>query len=59
MYTVFVAPGNIDGGCDVWDLKAEVGFPYLYQHLGGCQHTLMVLEARYIMQIYVEKYLEF
>lgn len=30
------------------DLKIRLHYPYLYQHLGDCEHTVMITEARFL-----------
>ena len=30
------------------DLVARIGFPYVYQHLGGCEHIIRLEYVRYV-----------
>lgn len=32
------------------DLVARIGFPYVYQHLGGCEHVFRIEYVRYVFQ---------
>lgn len=33
------------------DLVARIGFPYVFQHLGGCEHLFRIEYARFVMEL--------
>lgn len=33
--------------CTIADLEIRLGFPYVFIHLGSCEHLITFLEARY------------